>query len=189
MLKPLKDFYSDETNKAICDLLDQERDNTEAFADIADERELAVANAASMSAATLTAMREELTHRKYHRHLERLELATRRHNTTLDCLEECRTQLEAARKKASKERDAATKRFKSLGITLESTRAWPDNPAAARIQFQHKLLEVASVQAADTAVQNAEALARDLAQEAKRTRPAIEQAELGVQQLADAVLK
>jgi hypothetical protein len=189
MLKAQKDIYSDELNTRIDALLDAERDNAEARQAIDEERAASVEKAATMTAHTLENVREELTAKKYNRHLEALELATSRHNLTADCLNYTRDRLEPCREHATTERKKASKRFKTLGISLESQRAWGLDNKAAQIQFDHKLLEVASVKAADGEVERAEKLARDLSSELKKTNPAIEAAESALSQLAAAILK
>jgi len=189
MLKAEKDIYSDELNTRICDLLDAERDNGKALGDIDAERITAIDNAPAMSAATLDTLREELTHRKYLRHLEALELATKRHNLTVNCLNYTRDRLEQCREQATEDRKKAGKRYKTLGISLETMRAWGSDNKAAAIQYDHKLLEVASVKAADAEVERAEQLARELATEIEKTNPAIEAAEEALSQLAACILK
>ena len=189
MLKAQKDIYSDELNKRIDALRDAEQANAEARQAIDEERAASVKKAATMTANILENVREELTAKKYNRHLEALELATNRHNLTVDCLAYTRDRLEPCREHAKTERQKASKRFKTLGICLESQRAWGINNNAAAIQFDHKLLEVASVKAADAEVERAEKLARDLSTELKKTNPAIEAAESALSQLAAAILK
>ena len=189
MLKAEKDIYSDELNTRICDLLDAEAANQEAIRDIDAERITAIGNPAMMTAHTLENVREELTAKKYNRHLENLELATNRHNLTVDCLAYTRDRLEQCREHAKTERQKASKRFKNLGISIESQPAWGLDNKAAAIQFDHKLLEVASVKSADGEVERAEKLARDLSTELKKTNPAIEAAESALSQLAAAILK
>ena len=189
MLKAQKDIYSDELNTRIADLIDAEQANAEARQSIDEERAASVKKAATMTANILENVREELTAKKYNRHLEALELATNRHNLTVDCLAYTRDRLEPCREHAKTERQKASKRFKTLGICLESQRAWGINNNAAAIQFDHKLLEVASVKAADAEVERAEQLARELATEIKKTNPAIEAAESALNQLAAAILK
>ena len=189
MLKAQKDIYSDELNTRIGDLLDAEQANAEARQSIDEERRNIIGNSAMQTAHTLENIREELTAKKYNRHLEALELATTRHNLIVDCLNHTRDRLEKCREQAAEERQKASKRFKNLGISIESQRAWGINNNAAAIQFDHKLLEVASVKAADGEVERAEKLARDLSSELKKTNPAIEAAESALSQLAAAILK
>jgi len=189
MLKAQKDIYSDELNTRIADLIDAEQANAEARQSIDEERAASVKKAATMTAHTLENIRAELTAKKYNRFLEQLELATNRHNLTVNCLAYTRDRLEPCREHAKTERKKASKRFKTLGISLESQRAWGLDNKAAAIQFDHKLLEVASVKAADGVVERCEHLARDLATEIKKTILAVEAAESALSQLASAILK
>jgi len=189
MLEAEKNIYSDELNTRIADLIDAEQANAEARQSIDEERRNIIGNSAMQTAHTLENIREELTAKKYNRHLEALELATNRHNLTLDCLNYTRDRLEPCREHAKTERKKASKRFKTLGISVESQRAWGLDNKAAAIQFNHRLLEVASVKAASAEVERAEKLARALSSELKKTNPAIEAAESALNQLAAAILK
>ena len=189
MLESRKDLYSDTTNQEISGLNDAIDTNREAFDEIDRERKAAIDNASSMSAATLTAMREELTHRKYHRHLERLELCTKQYNLAITCLEECREAITHRRELATTARKNATKKLKTAGITIQSMQAWPDNQPAAQIQFNFRLKESVTVRAADQAIEEAEQTARNLKALLTETKEQIEQSELAVQQLAAAILR
>ena len=184
-----KDTFSDELNKRICDLQDAEAANVEAINDIGEERRQTIANAAATSATTLVATREDLTAKRHNRFLERLELATVRHNLTVDCLAYTRERLEQCREQATTERDKARKRFKNLGIELETMPAFGLDNRAAEIQFHHKLLEVASVKAAENEIERCEQLARDLAHESIYTENAIKVAEESLADFAAAVLR
>ena len=184
-----KDTFSDELNRRICDLQDAEAANTEAIDAIEEERRLTIANAAATSATTLVATREDLTAKRHNRFLERLELATVRHNLTVDCLAYTRDRLEQCREHATTERDKASKKLKNMGIELKTMRAFGIDNRAAAIQFDHKLLEIASVKAAENEIKRCEQLARDLAHESVYTDNAIKLAEESLIDFAAAVLR
>jgi len=189
MLESRKDLYSDNTNQEISRLNDARDSNLEAFNEIDRERKGAIHNAASYSLPALDILNDELRNKKHLRHLERLELCTKQYNLAITCLEECREGITHRRELANTARKNATKKLKSAGITLQSMQAWPDFQSAAQIQFNFRLKESVTVQAADAAIAEAEQMARNLKALITKTKEEIEQSELAIKQLAGAILR
>lgn len=133
-----------------------------AFADLEGEAgQLAAAMTdPKVSGAELAERAQAVRARQYDRAQERLGLLGRKVELLAELADAMSAAVADAERDLAKARDTARKKLRAAGVTVESMPAWPNNPKAAAHVLEHRVSEVADVQAAQAHVQNVHATAK-----------------------------